>query len=1283
MNELVFTVNQRRYAIPDQSPEIDFNLVEFLRKEGFTGCKQVCGEGGCGACTVVLSYWSHGQQRIQHHSVAACLLPLPFVHHMHITTIEGLSQLADDGLHPLSEAFYEMGASQCGFCTPGFIMAFVAHLAQNARPHKSELEHIFDGNLCRCTGYRPILDAASVFCQDPLESPEFAKKIQRWQERMDRCRRLDDIFPEQFKAKPQSQVFVGAEAVWVQPSQVEEILNQTTEDGCKLMAGNTDLGYLERYKPKHFKKYILLHRVAEMHQIHWQSQGLLIGAAVTIEQLADELGRRLAQENHKGMSGLKALLSQCRFLANHQIRSVATVGGGIMNFSHFSDLFPIWVACRAELRFRKPSGEERIHLIDHYNEDGTINFDPEKQGVLVAIFIRYHQENEFITNFKYSRRRLDSITFMSAGVRLGVDKTQRKIEDFVLSFDGLGSPGLRARKTERLLLAKVWDPPLLKQALMTLQQELENSISNQLPLGLQQYQIRLALGALLRVYKHYRKTFLGEADNRDQQLTSRYPEVAHRSTIHYEESPTGVLGKAIPHRYAKNQTTGQAEYTNDRSVTNSLYASIVTSPVASGRILRIDPTPALNHPEVVAFISAKDIPGKNLFGFRVADEEVLATERVHFVGQAVGVLVAKSEKVAREQAWAVNIEIEEFEPLLTIEKARETQSTHGRPEGYLLKQGDLDSGFAASAVVVQGEVKLPGQYHFYLEPQNALAIPKEGGFRVYSSTQSPSDVVDHVSRLMNVAKNRVEVQVGRLGGGFGGKQLRSGPIAAICALAAQKVGRPVRLTLDRAQDMAFCPGRSPILAQYKAGFAQNGRIMALDMVFYMSGGFSCDYSADITETATLLMDSGYRVDNIRVKGTCLRTNYGSATSTRGFGKPQASPVIETVMDHGASALKMDATKVREVNIYRKRDRTITKTEIKDNVLRSCWDRLMVKADYQNLRREVEAFNKQNKWLKRGLAATVSKGNMGFIESDDINRGLALVHILRDGTVSVNHSGIEMGQGINTRMAQIAAASLSVPLRDVVVTDTQSALIPNTPPTTMVASDLIGYAIVNACDKINQSLAKLAGAFKERVSQAYEQGITLSATGIHTAPRLSYDYEKQQGDISYFFVWGAALSLVEVDVISGSFRILKSKIVQDCGKSLNPHLDIGQAEGGFMFGVGYYTMEEMIYSEKGQLITDNVSGYKIPSSGDVPLDWDIELLNYRPTLSGIHNSKGIGESNIQLGLSAYFAVKEAVRAARRENGMDSVFHMGFPSSVDRVSSCLPDLVEYAANHHSVA
>lgn len=1288
MNPLKFTVNQRSFEIQPGSERVEENLLQFLRAEGYTGCKQVCGEGGCGACTVIVSRWDDEKRRVRHISCAACLVPLAFLHESMVTTIEGLATTTAD-MHPVCEAFHQLGASQCGFCTPGFIMALVARLEDRSL-EASELERLFDGNLCRCTGYRPILDAAAIFCSDQTEvDSELGARAIDWRRRWQSRTRLEALFPEAYKKSPRAMTFKGTSTTWFQPIELKDLLpRKATEDSLemhswanpgtysKMVSGNTDVGYGELYSLRTPRNKISLNQVRELHKVEWKQDGVVIGAGISIQDLVAELEERIPTLPNECTSGLKALHNQCRFFANTQVRNVATVGGGIVNFSHYSDLIPVWVATRATLNFWGPGGSKTVSLAESYDEEGKLTFRPSTSTVLVSINLPFSQADERVASFKYARRRIDSITFVSACITARCDTQTKVVTDPIFCFDGTGSPGLRATKTEALLSGKEWDESLLVEALSSLQEELRASISNSLPKGLQNYQLRLAQGILLRYYARYRADFHGEIEPREEQLLERYPRVAHRSYLTHGHSESGTLGRAVPQITAPLQTTGAAKYSADNRVPNCLHAALVTSPVARGRLGTIDVAKASRSADFVGFYTARDIPGKNLFGFRVEDEEVLAGEEVQYVGQPIGVLVARSERAARALAREVEVTVEERPPLLTVEDAEKAGSFHGRPDGYLVEQGDIKAGFADSKVVVSGRVNIHGQSHFYLESQNALVVPKDDGLEIYSSTQSPSNVVDHVARLLGVPDNKISVRVGRLGGGFGGKQFRAGPIAGICALAAHCAGGPVKLVLDRAEDMAYCPGRSPFFAAYKAGFAEDGALCALDVDFKVSGGCSSDYSADITETATLLMDGAYRIGNVRVHGLCLKTNYGSHTATRGFGKPQASAIIESILDHGASALGIDATHLRTRNLYKKGDHTITKMEIGDSVMQQCWERVLERSNYEEQRAQVDQFNKENKWLKRGVAAVGSKGNMGFLEADDLNRGIALVHILRDGTVSVNHSGIEMGQGINTRMAQVAAHQLGVPLEHVEVSDTQTALIPNTPPTTMVATDLIGEALLKACSKLNGHLAHYEGSFLQRVQSAYDHGIPLSEMASHTAPRLSYDYEKQQGNVSYFFVWGAATSMVEIDVISGAFRILKSHIVQDCGKSLNPQLDIGQAEGGFLFGVGYYMMEDPIYSTSGKLITDNVSGYKIPSCGDVPLDWNIELLNYRPEGKGLHNSKGIGESNIQLGLSVYFAAKDAVRAARREAGLSSEFDLGFPASVDNVSAVLPVLANYA-------
>lgn len=1251
MADLEFYLNGERVIVEEGSAALDFNLLQYLRHEGWAGTKEVCSEGGCGACTVILSHWDEDKKQPIHRSTASCLVPLPSVHRKSILTIEGLSHLSENETHPVCEAFTELGATQCGFCTPGFIMTLEARLNSDNELSKKDLERLYDGNLCRCTGYRPILDAASVFCQDPLEDDS---RVPQWRDDYKNTKRLNDIFPEEYKKAAQESEIRGRRTSWHLPIRK----SNTIKSGTQYVSGNTDIGYLEKTNFNSSAKKTLLENVSELKGILENDNQVILGAGTTIEEIHQ------AFETSSDPC-LKALSNQCRYFANTQIRNHATIGGGIISFNSYGDLIPVWIATGATLKFETPEGEQFLKIAGP-------DFIPPENSLLISIIISKASKQQHVESYKYARHRTDSITYVSGALAARFDPESETCHDFVISLSGIGPSGFRASETEKLLENSKLDSSNLKEAILILKSEVEAAIANPLPDRIHAYQVRMAAAMLRRFHSTLTKKFLDRADPDEADLVSRYPQIAHRGEEIYNEMTDGVLGKAIPHLNSKLQTTGAARYSVDHGAPNCLYGAIIPSPCARGKIQSIETSEALENSNVVGIYTADDIPGKNLFGFRVEDEEVLASDHVHYIGQPIAILVAKSLAAAQEAKRLVRVVVEEEKPLITIQDALEAESYHGKPDGYLLEQGDLKGGFAESAKVVEGEVSLSGQYHFYLEPQSALAFPQDERLVIYSSTQSPTNVVDHVTSLLNLKHNQVDVRVGRIGGGFGGKQLRAGPIAAISALAAHLSERPVKLTLERREDMAFCPGRGFSHASYKAGFLTDGKINALDVEFHLNGGFSNDYSADIAETATLLMDSCYHIENIRVHGLCLKTNLGSNTSTRGFGKPQASAVVESVMDHGASALDMDSNLLRRRNLYQKGHHTITRTEIKDNVMASCWDRVTKKSDYDRLKAEVDEYNQSHSYTKRGIAVAGSKGNMGFIQTDDINRGLALIHIQRDATVTVNHSGAEMGQGINTRMAQVTAHSLGIPLENIEVTDTQSSFIPNTPPTSMVSTDLCGEAVLKACAKLKETLNAYEGSIEKKIEAAYIEGKILTETGVHNSPRLVYDYEKQQGDISYFFVWGAAVSVVEIDVLSGHYRILKSNIVQDCGKSLNPLLDIGQAEGGFLYGVGYYMTEEMIYTEKGELISNNVSSYKIPGPGDIPLDWDIELLNYDPKHSSLHNSKGIGEANVQLGLSVYFATKEAVRAARRQHGLSTEFTMNFPASVDRVSAALPEI-----------
>ena len=775
-----------------------------------------------------------------------------------------------------------------------------------------------------------------------------------------------------------------------------------------------------------------------------------------------------------------------------------------------------------------------------------------------------------------------------------------------------------------------------------------------------------------------------------------------RSQSFTEETVSGsIVGRAMVHRDLAQHTHGDTRYTVDEQLPeDGLYAAIVPAPVASGQLLDVDPSPCQDDEDFVMLVTASDVPGSNMQGHMVhplAEEEILCSGEVTYYGQPVALAIARTASAAERAAARVQVvaKADEKPPILTFDdiEARDSwfsfehnpEDPSEEPRERRFTRGDPDAAFQAAEheperyATFQGRVEAGGQSCFYLEPQCAVAYPREaGGMRVLSSTQSPSHVARYVASALGVGEHQIDVEAGSIGGGFGGKQTRSASFAAMAALAARAVDRPVKLELSRETDMTLVPGRSPFRANYRIALERTtGLIKALEIDMKSNGGAGEDYSPSIMETAVFLIDNTYFVKDVSIRGRCGRSNLPAGfTATRGYGKPQTGAIIETILDNAAAELKIDPQALRKQNLYAKGQTALAGTPIDDDVLRDCWTSA-IDGRYEAWRADCAAFNEQHTLVKRGVAGVPSKGNMGFLEAADINRGSAIVRIHSDGSVRISHSGVEMGQGINTRLSQITAQALGIPISAVSLDATRTADLPNTPPTTMVATDIIGVAILNACDELLATLGQGGYpdkcAFAEAAYRCYQKGLPLQAHGHAQEPRLRFDWEQQQGDVSYYYVWGAALSEVEVDTGTGSWRVLRTHITQDCGKSLNPMLDIGQVEGGFAFGLGYALLEKMIYREDGSLLTDNVSSYKIPSIDDMPRNWTVEILQETegPTgRRGLHNSKGIGEANIQLGFSAYFAVKDAIRFIRRDKGLaPNDFVLPFPAmTYDILRAC---------------
>ena len=1331
--EFAYHLNGVRHVLPGNALPADRTLLQHLREyHGLTGAKGVCLEGGCGACTVMLVRPGYATasatdcaaehaKRPDCTSVAACMTPLATLRNCHITSIEAVAPvgaIVATQLHPLQEAMFLTHASQCGYCTPGFVMALYAQLCKEPRSTREQLERAIDGNLCRCTGYRPILDAIGVLAadvqEDKLATDALRGVRRRWMEMVeggDATRAALSGMPavDAMTTATTSLAHAPEAGSWRAPiCELEDLLDERHRypgPGPGILAcGCSDIVYEQRvHRPsasleKPPPVYISAASTQALRVWQVEADGLVIGAALPLADIETKLKALLDEGDGEPrtaarLRGVSALHTQLRFFGNTHVRAVASVGGSLVSCTHLGDLLPVFMVLDATLVVRsKHHGERRIPIAGWVNPDsGQPTLEPTE--VLVAIHVPWTTADDYVEVRKQGRRRVDTTSLTVTAFRITFEPQgdasapgSLRVKRLISCIGGLGKPGLRARAIEAFCAGREWRrEPLLNAVVDLLRSEIATMQSDRLPEWLRRYQRALVLGSFFKFFLAVLDATAPAGhtvDNRERSAFLRYRPNPRESEQCYAETgrPGGAVGKSFAHGNAMAQLTGAARYTADLALpAGGLYAALVCADRAHARILRVDASAALALPGVAGVFTAEDIPGAKMFGFRGVDEYFLAEHEVFYDGQPIAVVVAATQELADKAAREfVRVDYEVLKAIVTIEDAIAADSYHAGYEERVLQQGDPEGAMARCPHIEEGRVVLGGQDHWYLEPQNALVHPSPHGVVVHSSTQSPSDVQEWVAAVLDLPRSNVECRVERVGGGFGGKQLRASPIACLAALPAFKLQRPVKLTLSRPQDMRIHGGLSPYQARFRVGFDGEGRIMALDLEIWSNGGHSLDYSGDVLETVILVVDSAYRLPNVRVRGHCCKTHLSSFTALRGFGKPQASAIIESVIDHIARVLSVDSASVRTNNMYAVGDVLMTGTPMNDDALHKCWTQVLANSNYQQLKKECAEFNVRNRWKKRGVAAMPSKGNVGFLFSDEINRGVAQVCVYKDATCHVSHSGVEMGQGIATRMAQVAAEVLDLPLTSIRVGTTSTRAAINTPPTTMVSTDLCGAALRNALQILLQRMAPareaLGGAsvpFADVVRRCYLEGIDMQASAIANEERLEYDWQKQGGNVSYFFVWAAAVSMVEVDVLTGSVRTLKTEIVQDCGYSLNPPLDVGQVEGAFLMGVGYYMLEELIWSADGRMYTTNLSTYKLPSHDDAPENWRVHLLKDSPSVKGLYHSKGIGESNLQLGMSVYLATKDAIASARADQGEHGPFFLEMPATDDRVRAACPD------------
>ena len=1222
------TLNGRRVRVTGEAQ--NRTLLDWLRENGHTGSKQGCAEGDCGACSVLLVETdARGARALR--AINSCITLLPMVAGREIVTVEGLHG-PDGALHPVQRALVERHGSQCGYCTPGVAVSMAEAFTREEVSEPWQVADQLAGNLCRCTGYRPIREAM----HDALA-----------------CRKEPGALHE-LLAKPASALSpvryeVGGER-FLRPTSLAELLAlRAAHPEAELVAGATEIGVDINKKGKRYPFLISTEGVAELRAITGSEREWRFGGGATLTSIEEAIGQEIP-----------ALSRMIWVFASRQIRNRATLGGNLCTASPIGDMPPVLLALDASVELCSERGSRVVPLADFFV--GYRKTVLARDEILLAVIVP-RGAPEGVTrrteSYKVSKRRELDISIVAAAFSVDLDASGVVLRAR-LAYGGVAPTPVRARGAEEALLGATLGREALAAAFAALDREIEPISDARGSAGYRRALVKSLLA------KFVDQADAGQARSEAQDLPPSYTLDAL--------PPRPEPSRALAHESAALHVSGAAEYVDDRAQQRPMLEIWpVCSPHAHARILRRDAEEARRMPGIAAVLMAEDIPGSNDVGAVRKDEILLADREVMFHGHLVAVVVGESYEVCRAAAAKVVVEYEPLPAILTLEEAVKAGSFHDDP--HVIRRGDAAAALGASPHRFSGVFESGGQEHFYLETHAAWAERREGGeVFVCSSTQHPAEVQATVSHVLHLPRHQVIVESPRMGGAFGGKETQGNTWSALAALATWKTGRPVRVQLDRDVDMALTGKRHPFRTEYECGFDDEGKILAVRAALVSSGGWALDLSQSITDRALFHLDNAYYLPSVEISGRVARTNIVSMTAFRGFGGPQGMLVIEEIMDRVARALGLPPEVVRARNLYHGAGETSTThygQPLGDDRIEGLWQTLLTSSRFAERRAEIDRFNAASARIKRGLALTPIKFGISFTASF-LNQAGALVLVYRDGTVQVNHGGTEMGQGLYTKMRGVAMRELGLPEGMVRVMKTITDKVPNTSATAASSgADLNGAAVKAACDELRSRLAPVAaellgqrrgaavapgevifadGAcsaggvsvpFPEVVERAYYLQVNLSAQGFYRTPGLAYDRQKGHGKPFHYFTYGAAVTEVEVDGYTGMKRVRRADILQDVGDSLHPAIDRGQIEGAYVQGLGWLTGEELRWDGQGRLLTHSASTYQIPAMSDAPGEFHVTLLPDAAQHSTIHGSKAVGEPPFMLAISAREAIRDAV------------------------------------------
>ncbi|VVB01611.1 unnamed protein product [Arabis nemorensis] len=1330
-NDLEFAVNGERFIVNSVDPCT--TLLDFLRSNTpFKSVKLACGEGGCGACLVVLSKYDPELDQVNESCINSCLTLLCSVNGCSITTSEGLGN-TKKGFHPIHKRFAGFHATQCGFCTPGMCISLYSALAnadnntsKDSPPSGfssltvSQAEKSVAGNLCRCTGYRPIVDACKSFASDvDIEDLGFNSFWRKGESKEVMLKNLPPYnpkdhlvtFPEFLKKKSKEikklqHGLDHSRYTWATPFSVAELHNileaANSRDSLKFVVGNTGTGY---YKDEEkFDRYIDISHIPEMLMIKKDENGIEIGAAVTISKVIDAL-----KEESKSPYIFKKMANHMEKTSNHFIRNSGSIGGNLVmaqSRKFPSDITTLLLAADASVYMLNGRKTKMVMLWEFLELPPVLD----SKIVLLKVEIPSLTDSSgddtelLFESYRAAPRSIgNALPYVSAAFcALVSHQTPSRrgvmVDKCLLAFGSYGGDhSIRATKVENFLMGKVLSYSVLYEAVSLLRGIIAPGKDTSQP----EYRKSLAVGFLFNFFyplieSGHRICSLDSGEKHsnshvDPAKSLPFLSSAQQVFVSNEFQP---VGEAVSKVGAALQASGEAVFVDDiPTLPDCIHGAFIYSTEPLAKIKRISFRENVTPTGVFAVLTFKDIPqqgqnigSKTLFG----PGPLFADELTRCAGQRIALVVADTQKHADRAAKlaVVEYDIQNLEePILNVDDAVKRSSFFEvHPMFYPELVGDVLKGMEeAERKILSVEFRLGSQYFFYMEPQTALALPDEDNcVKVFSSSQAPEYAHAVIATCLGIPEHNVRVITRRVGGGFGGKAVKSMPVATACALAAHKLRRPVKMYLNRKTDMIMAGGRHPMKITYNVGFRSDGKLTALELTLLIDAGIEPDISPVMPRNIMGPLrkyDWGALSFDIKV----CKTNLQSKTAMRAPGEVQGSYIAEVIIENVASSLRISVDAVRKINLHtydslRKFYKHIA-GDPDEYSLPLLWDKLEISSEYKERAEMVKDFNLSNIWRKRGIS------RVPIIHQVMQRPTPGKVSILSDGSVVVEVGGIEIGQGLWTKVQQMVAYGLgmtkckgSEKLMErirVVQSDTLGLIqggFTAGSTTSENSCEAVRLCCVILVERLKPTMDKMT---KEKsgcvtwnmlIQQAYAQSVNLSASTLYKPELSSMEY------LNY----GVGVSEVEVDLMTGRSQILRSDIIYDCGKSLNPAVDLGQIEGAFVQGIGFFMMEEYTTDEKGLVVQQGTWDYKIPTVDAIPKHFYVEILNTGHHKNRVLSSKASGEPPLLLAASVHCATRSAVREARKQSlswncndgnrdGPDTDFELPVPATMPVVKS----------------